>query len=432
MKLKAKIGGGVSRIGINFISDETLINILLIIFLGVMIYLIFTNSGSKKHLNESIENFIGENKPRPIENISDDEEYLGPIPHLIPEINQSTDDDGIEGFVGNNEKNNKPIQRDSNGIPTVEFPFKNLFDQNGNKLNIILLAAPFREPNHEQLFQEYKNQTPKLEFMGISSYSEFPGKLTNPYENRYHEKQNHDYASMVSSWLNCFRNPNKYINPIYRLPMLDLSESDLKDHKNSKGNTSIKKEYDFIYLCLKDNDQCTPGWQSHNRNWELAKKCLDIMCGKFGLTGVIIGRENCEMPKSCNGKIKILPFLKYHDFQKELKKARFLFVPNITDASPRVITESLCYDLRLLVNYNILGGWKYVTPETGEYFSNENDIVPALDKLLKNMNKYTPRKHFVENYGKELSGKKLCHFIKHNYPNVVPAANTLEYVTITI
>ena len=156
------------------------------------------------------------------------------------------------------------------------------------------------------------------------------------------------------------------------------------------------------------------------------------MCGKFGLKGVIIGRENCEIPKSCNGKIKILPFLKYYDFQKELQKARFLFVPNITDASPRVITESLCYDLRLLVNYNILGGWKYVTPETGEFFTNENDIVPALNKLLKNMDTYTPRKHFIENYGKEKSGSKLCQFIKHNYPNVVPNANNLEYVTITI
>jgi hypothetical protein len=67
------------------------------------------------------------------------------------------------------------------------------FGASYTQLNQILLAAPFREPKHEQLFQEYKNQTPKLEFMGISSYSEFPGKLTNPYENRYHEKQNHDF-----------------------------------------------------------------------------------------------------------------------------------------------------------------------------------------------------------------------------------------------
>ncbi len=448
MKLRGKIGGGNRLLTCNFISDETLINILIIIFLGIMIYLIFTNSGSKKHLVDSIENFVGgkrngEEIGKEIVKYNDKNDdsdsnfdYTDPIPQLIPPINLNKNNDdynytGIEGFESGRKKD-KPIERDENGIPTVEFPFKNLFDQNGKKLNIILLAAPFREPKHEELFNEYKNQTPKLEFMGISSYSEFPGKLTNPYENRFHEEQNHDYASMVSSWLNCFRNPNKYINPIYRLPILDLSESDLKDYKKVKINPNIKKEYDFIYLCLKDNDKCNPGWQSYNRNWELAKKCLDIMCGKYGLKGVIIGRENCEMPNSCKGKIKILPFLNYHDFQKELQKARFLFVPNITDASPRVITESLCYDLRLLVNYNILGGWKYVTSETGEFFNNEYDIVPALNKLLKNMNNYTPKKHFVENYGKELSGHKLCKFIKHHYPNVVPSANTLQYVTITI
>ena len=35
--------------------------------------------------------------------------------------------------------------------------------------------------------------------------------------------------------------------------------------------------------CLKDNDKCEDGWQSHNRNWELAQYCLDIMCNKFHL-----------------------------------------------------------------------------------------------------------------------------------------------------
>ena len=89
------------------------------------------------------------------------------------------------------------------------------------------------------------------------------------------------------------------------------------------------------------------------------------------------------------------------EFQKELQKARFLFLPNITDASPRVITEAMCYDLRLLINYDIIGGWKYVTPETGEFFHDEFDIEKALEKLTKNMDRYQPRKHFVEKYGKE-------------------------------
>ena len=36
----------------------------------------------------------------------------------------------------------------------------------------------------------------------------------------------------------------------------------------------------------------------------------------------------------------------------------------------------------LQVNYNILGGWKYVNEKTGEYFKDEHDFEPALKKLL--------------------------------------------------
>jgi len=340
----------------------------------------------------------------------------------------------IENFEGGGNNNSNMDGKDGKGkVPDVKFPFRNLFDQKGNKLNIILITAPFRGSDHDKLYLEYKNQVnPKLEFMGISSYSEFPGKLTNPYENRYHEKENHDYQSMVKTWLHCFRDPNLYLKPEYELPRLELSESDFKDYSSHKPDPNIKKEYDFIYICLKDNDKCTPGWQSYNRNWELGKKCLITMCRKFNLKGAIIGRENCEFTDLCSGIVKILPFLKYHEFQKELQKARFLFLPNITDASPRVITEAMCYDLRLLINYNIVGGWKYVTPQTGEFFSDEFDIEPALDKLITNMERYQPRKHFIENYGKERAGRKLANFIKTNYPTVQPTANLLEYVTIAI
>ena len=48
------------------------------------------------------------------------------------------------------------------------------------------------------------------------------------------------------------------------------------------------------------------------------------------------------------------------------------------------------------------------------------------------MERYQPRKHFIENYGKERAGRKLANFIKTNYPTVQPTANLLEYVTIAI
>jgi len=316
----------------------------------------------------------------------------------------------------------------NNAVPKVAFPFKNLYDQKNNLLNIILISAPFRNEEHEKLYLKYQNHQPKLEFMGISSYSEFPSKLSNPFENRFHEEKNHDYQAMVKTWLHCYRDPGKHLK--HEIPKLLFSESDLKDYSSHKLDKSIKKEYDFIYVCLKDNDKCEAGWQSHNRNWDLAKECLEVMCGKYHLKGCLIGRNNCKFTNKCDGIIKVLPFLKYHEFQKELQKAKFLFVPNQSDASPRVIVESLCYDLRLLVNYNIVGGWKYVTQQTGEFFTNKTDVVSALDRLLKNMNSYRPRDHFITNYGKKKSGKVLARFIKQHYPNVQP--KELEYVTITI
>ncbi len=420
-----KISSPFKKLVSNFANDRFIINSLLVVFIFIMIYLTVNNVSSYKVIKETFISLL------PHSNTSYNYDYMDP---RVLGIETFTNPTSTEKNKDDKNKDEKPkLERDANGIPAVSFPFRNMFDQNGNKLNIILITAPFRGPDHDAMYEELKNQIPKLNFMGISSYCEFPGKLSNPFDSRYHEEKNHVYETMVTSWLNCFRNPAKYINPKFNLPMLDLSESDLRDGNSNKPDQTIKKEYDFIYICLKDNDQCTPGWQSYNRNWELAKKCLDVMCGKYKLKGAIVGRENCEFSNLCSGIVKVHPFLDYHSFQKELQKAKFLFVPNIADASPRVITEAMCYDLRLLVNYNILGGWKYVTPETGELFNDEGDFDMALDKLIKNMDTYKPRQYFLDNYGKEKSGKKLAQFVKKNYNNVVvPSADKLDIVTIAI
>jgi hypothetical protein len=313
-------------------------------------------------------------------------------------------------------------------IPKVEFPFKNLFDDKGNMLNIILIAAPFREAKHEELYEEYMKKG--YDFCGISSYLNFPDKIINPYEDRFHEEKGHNYINMVTSWLHCFRNiPN--ILKDSNLPQLLLTEADLKDYDQYKPDDSIKKEYDFMYVCLSDNDKCEPGWQSYNRNWELAKKCLEVMCGKYNLKGVMVGRQNCDYTDKCTGLIKIHPLLPFNEFQKEMQKCRFLFVPNISDASPRVITEAICYNMPVLVNYNIIGGWhNVISGITGETFVNEEDIDNALDILLNNYDKYTPREWFMENRGKKKSGKILADFLIKTYPNI--NNKNMEYVTITI
>jgi hypothetical protein len=315
----------------------------------------------------------------------------------------------------------------SEDVPKVEFPFKNLFDDNGKKLNIILIAAPFREAKHEELYEEYKKKG--LLFCGISSYLDFPNKIHNPYEDKYHEERSHNYVDMVDAWLTCFRIP-AYNNTIKKIPNMLLTEADLKDIKNTPVPTD-PKEYDFLYCCLSDNDQCTPGWQSYNRNWDLAKKCLEVMCSR-GLRGILVGRQNCEFTTKCNGIVKVFDFLPYHEFQTQMKKCRFLFIPNISDASPRVITEAICYNMPVLVNENILGGWHNIIPSvTGEFFSSEKDISTALDKLYSPNASYTPRKWFEENRGKEISGAKLAEFLIKVYNKDINNKN-MKYATITI
>ena len=314
-------------------------------------------------------------------------------------------------------------------VPIVKFPFKNLFDENKKPLNIILISAPFREIEHEKLYSKYKNQG--LAFCGISSYLEFPGHIDNPHEDRFHEERKHDYTKMVSAWLHCFRQEKIPQNlKDSGMPLLLMTEADLK-WVDDTPLPPMQKEYDFIYCCLEDNSKCDPGWQSYIRNWDLAKKCLEVMCSQFHLKGILVGRTNCEFTDKCNGIVKVTPFLPYNEFQTEMKKCKFLFVPNISDASPRVITEAICYNMPVLVNYNIVGGWhNVISGVTGEFFTNETDIIPQLTKITTNYNSYQPRSWFQANRGAKISGKILADFLKQNYPDL--NNKEVQYATVTI
>jgi hypothetical protein len=315
-------------------------------------------------------------------------------------------------------KKSPPI--DDSNIPEVKFPFKNCRDENGKRLNVIMISAPFRTSEDEQSYAKYKKEG--LNFCGISSYLDFPDKIKNPSEDRFHEKQNHDYINMVTTLLHCFRQiPTILANS--GLPMELITEADLKDTDGYyKPDPNIQKEYDFMYVCLDDDEspqsKCIPGWQWYNRNWDLAKMCLTTMCRDFHLKGIIVGRTNCEFTNYCSGIVKTVPFMDFFTFQKEMQKCKFLFVPNISDASPRVMTEAMCYNIPVLANYNIIGGWHNVIPGvTGEFFTNENDITPALQKITEGTY-YTPREWYCANRGRNNYGKKLAEFLKTNYPNL--------------
>jgi len=290
-------------------------------------------------------------------------------------------------------------------------------DNKGRYTNIVFITHPF---SRDECITQYENgKKLNIHYLGISSYCDFPAIISNPHDSMHdpkHKAWTYNYYQLCKGWCHCFRQPEKYTIP-KNFPQILLSESDFAKYNKHTPDTTIKKEYDFIYVCLKDNDKCDSGWQSYNRNWDLAEKCLHIMCNKYHMKGLLIGRINCKIPDKCHNLMKTTDFLNYDKFITMYNKCRFAFVPNKLDASPRVMTEAICYNLPILCNYNITGGWKYINDKTGSFFNyNGSDTGDDFDEKFKNFitnfDTYTPRKEYMKNHNEENEGKRLLEFCK--------------------
>ena len=324
--------------------------------------------------------------------------------------------------------NNEGFKNDDRPLPDLSNPFVHLYDDKGTKLNIVLISQPL---GSDDQYRKYMENMAKITFLGISSYMEFPHVPTNPEDNykvEHFEQTKEEFAygyttpyyldmyfEMCKGWLHCFKEPEKYI-PTDK-PNALISESDFVNYKQLPYDPNAEKEFDFLYSCPKVNESSPcDDWVSHNKNWELAKKCLPILCEKFKLKGLLIGRKDCDIPEGCQEYITTTGWLDYGENIKQYNRCKFIFVPNQRDASPRVVTEAMSVDLAVLMNKNILGGWKYVVDQTGELFNDENDIEAALNKFIPKLNnkEYKSRQYIIDNYGPVNSGRKLKEFIfKH-------------------
>ena len=150
-----------------------------------------------------------------------------------------------------------------------------------------------------------------------------------------------------------FRDPLNYFPS--HIPTALISESDFMDCNVMKPDPNVEKVYDFVYICLKQDQkkETCDDWATYNKNWDLAKRCLKVMCQKFKLKGLLIGRKDCEIDGMCHKLMDTTNMLNYNEMKESYKKAKFLFVPNKADASPRVLTEGS------LIRYSSISKSKY-------------------------------------------------------------------------
>ena len=87
---------------------------------------------------------------------------------------------------------------------------------------------------------------------------------------------------------------------------------------------------------------------------------------------LLIGRQP---PTHLLDKIDWVPAIKFDEYLEVIAQAKIVLITSISDASPRILTQALYMNTSVIVNTNIVGGFKYANPMTGSLFINEEDIV---------------------------------------------------------
>jgi glycosyltransferase involved in cell wall biosynthesis len=146
---------------------------------------------------------------------------------------------------------------------------------------------------------------------------------------------------------------------------------------------------------------------------------------------LVIGRIGCGLEEKYGAdKIETTDFLPWHEFQTKLKESKILFVPNIMDASPRVIGEAMIKGLPVIMNKNIVCGSKYIVGDTGVLFNDEDDFPTALSQILDAYPKISPKKvqdWWGANYGVKRSAKKMRDFLAGCYPGLLDNVNEATF-----
>jgi len=252
------------------------------------------------------------------------------------------------------------------------------------EMGLIGYCAPFEDDFYTRstmkgLFWEFKNAG--LIMVGVSSYEDFPSEIVNPYDSRHVGHDMPELFANTDAWLHCFRDP-KNMGLLPGMPRLNAAESDFVDTERNDGGGRLipegprpspeEREYDAVYV------NRGGGWNDFNRNWALAEPAIAAMAAD-GVRFVVINRmpSDAVLNRYPGAKENItqLDSLPWNEYLSLVEKLGFVFAPNVHDASPRVVSEAQSLDTPVLLNRDILGGWKYLEEQdeqgrirAGEFF----------------------------------------------------------------
>ncbi|CAG9464198.1 unnamed protein product [Pedinophyceae sp. YPF-701] len=314
------------------------------------------------------------------------------------------------------------------GVPT--WPFQKVLDQWNWEAGIIALSAPMEAEMYQRAMQHGLYMALKrVGFITllVSSYQEFPGEVQNPHDSRFVLEDGAELTRTADAALHCFRAGSAEAAAMPEgVPRALISESDFVNFNRADSEGMLipakelspeqapHKEFDLIYY-----NGGTP-WHDWIRNFTLAQPSLVRLANELDWKILMVGCGLDDdyidaLEEGKKGNIKPTnEFSVWREWVEALDKARFLFVPNVHDASPRMLTEALSLDVGLLINEHIIGGWKYIHADTAETFSDVNDVVDAATRLEAKAlrGELRPRGWLKENFGWHLAAGRLRAFLE--------------------
>uniref|UniRef100_A0A7S4JMQ7 Uncharacterized protein n=1 Tax=Odontella aurita TaxID=265563 RepID=A0A7S4JMQ7_9STRA len=317
-------------------------------------------------------------------------------------------------------------------LVTNNYAFQPVRTDGGGYVNIIMVRAPFRSEEERDSFEKYKDE---ILFIGISSFEAFPLSSPNPFSSNFSDSL---YTSMFPGFLHMMHEPERHFPPHVKTLLLSQSDFELPHDTPLAESDTEHHMYDFTFSVSDMNVEggCV-GWGAFAKNWSFMLEALEVMCSdEFDLRGVLVGTRDkqdkvrCAIPPQCEGKMTQTSMMTQDKYFDYMRRSRFTFLPQVYDASPRVATQSLCLDVPLLMNKHILGGWKYVNEETGEFFSDMTDLRDSIHRILDNVKKrqYHPRRWVKANYGNEHAGVVLLNWVKEHFADRIEIPEGTNYL----
>lgn len=286
--------------------------------------------------------------------------------------------------------------------PELPWSLRYVVDEAGAETGLLAVRGPLGEREQELV----RELTARRRLVGWSSYGTFP---------RSHERFDGDeaaltgqhgrersYVAACEAWVHCFRAPERFLPA--GVPWLLLSESDFvepREVRAAAGRVEVDG-HDVAYVC------CPNDFNETTKNWRLARRCLARLADDLGTTALLVGRLGAADLPEVPG-LSVVDELPRDELLARLARCRVLLVPNVLDASPQLIVEALALDVPVVVNEQILGGWKYVHDATGRFFTNEDDVTEAVRACLASP--LSPREWIGRHGGAKRAERRLARFL---------------------